>query len=93
MAELIRIADVADHDGDVVRIQGWLYNKRSSGKLHFLQIRDGSATIQCVVFKGEVEPDVFDAVGNLTQESSVCINGTVRADDRSPLGYEIGVIW
>jgi asparaginyl-tRNA synthetase len=91
MAELIRIADVADYDGNEVRIQGWLYNKRSSGKLHFLQIRDGSATIQCVVFQGEVEPDVFDAIGNLTQESSVCINGTVRADDRSPLEFEIGV--
>ena len=91
MAELIRIADVADHDGMEVRIQGWLYNKRSSGKLHFLQVRDGSETIQCVVFKGEVEADVFEAAGNLTQESSVCITGTVRADDRSALGFEVGV--
>lgn len=91
MAELIRIADVAEHDGKDVRIEGWLYNKRSSGKLHFLQVRDGSATIQCVVFQGEVDPQVFEAAGSLTQESSVRVSGTVREDKRSPLGYEIGV--
>jgi asparaginyl-tRNA synthetase len=91
MAELIRIADIAELDGKEVQISGWLYNKRSSGKIHFLQVRDGSATVQCVVFKGEVDPSVFEAAGNLTQESSVQIEGTVRADDRSSLGYEIGV--
>ena len=88
MADLIRIVDVAEYEGKDVCIQGWLYNKRSSGKLHFLQVRDGSATIQCVVFKGEVEEDTFDSAGNVTQESSVRVTGTVREDKRSPLGYE-----
>ena len=59
MAELIRIVDIAKLDGKEVQISGWLYNKRSSGKIHFLQVRDGSATVQCVVFKGEVDPSVF----------------------------------
>jgi asparaginyl-tRNA synthetase len=90
MADLIRIVDVAEYEGKDVCIQGWLYNKRSSGKLHFLQVRDGSATIQCVVFKGEAEEDTFDTAGNVTQESSVRVTGTVREDKRSPLGYEIG---
>ena len=90
MADLIRIVDVAEYEGKDVCIQGWLYNKRSSGKLHFLQVRDGSATIQCVVFKGEAKEDTFDTAGNVTQESSVRVTGTVREDKRSPLGYEIG---
>ncbi len=92
MPELIRIADVAQYDGQEICIQGWLYNKRSSGKLHFLQVRDGSATIQCVVFNGEVEEANFEAAGSLTQESSIEIVGTVREDARSPLGYEVGVV-
>ena len=91
MADLIRIADVADHNGNEVCVQGWLYNKRSSGKLHFLQVRDGSETIQCVVFQGEVEPETFASADALTQESSVRIVGSVREDKRSSLGYEIGV--
>jgi len=92
LPELIRIADVAQYDGQEICIQGWLYNKRSSGKLHFLQVRDGSATIQCVVFNGEVEEANFEAAGSLTQESSIEIVGTVREDARSPLGYEVGVV-
>jgi asparaginyl-tRNA synthetase len=88
----IRIFEVAQSDGQEVVIEGWLYNKRSSGKLHFLQVRDGSATIQCVVFKGEVAPLVFEEAGELGQESAIRIRGNVRADERSPLGYEIGVV-
>ncbi len=91
MAEMIRILDVADFDEKEVCIQGWLYNKRSSGKLHFLQIRDGSATIQCVVFKGEVDETTFEVAREMTQESSVRITGTVREDKRSTLGFELGV--
>ena len=59
MADLIRITDIVECDGQQVTIQGWLYNKRSSGKLHFLQVRDGSATIQCVVFKEDVDEATF----------------------------------
>jgi asparaginyl-tRNA synthetase len=91
LADKIRILDVAQSNGEEVVIEGWLYNKRSGGKLHFLQVRDGSATIQCVVFNGEVPPAVFDVAGELGQESAIRVRGTVREDARSPLGYEIGV--
>ena len=63
MADKIRILDVAQSNGEEVVIEGWLYNKRSGGKLHFLQVRDGSATIQCVVFNGEVPPAVEQQPG------------------------------
>lgn len=92
MATTIRICDVAQYNEQEVVVEGWLYNKRSSGKLHFLQVRDGSEIIQCVAFKGEVSPEVFELAGELGQESSVRITGTVREDKRSKLGYEIGVV-
>lgn len=92
MSSNIRISEVANYNEQEVVIEGWLYNKRSSGKLHFLQVRDGSATIQCVVFKGDVEPEVFDVAGEIGQESSIRVRGTVREDSRSPLGFEIGVL-
>lgn len=88
---VIRIADVPAHEGETVELRGWLYNIRSSGKLHFLQLRDGSGIIQCVLFKGDVEPEVFEAAGDLTQESSLRVCGEIRADERSPLGFELGV--
>ena len=87
----IRISDVAQYIGKEITLKGWLYNKRSSGKLHFLQLRDGSAIIQCVVFKGDVTPEVFELADKLAQESSIEITGTVREDKRSPLGFELGV--
>lgn len=85
------VADIAKHEGQTVTLRGWLYNKRSSGKLHFLQVRDGTGTIQCVVFKGDVSPEVFELADRITQESSLIVTGTVRADKRSPIGYELGV--
>ena len=91
MAETIRITDVSQYENQEVTIQGWLYNKRSSGKLHFLQVRDGSGIIQCVVFKGDVSPDVFDLADQLQQESSFRVTGKVRKDERSPIGFELGV--
>ncbi len=91
MPDIIRINDVSAWEGREVVIEGWLYNKRSSGKLHFLQVRDGSGTIQCVVFQGDVSPDVFERASDLGQESSLRIVGTVQADVRSPIGFEIGV--
>ena len=87
----IRISEVAQYVGKEITLKGWLYNKRSSGKLHFLQLRDGSAIIQCVVFKGDVTPEVFELGDKLAQESSIEITGTVREDKRSPLGFELGV--
>ena len=76
MAISTTISDIAAQDGQEVVLSGWLYNKRSSGKLHFLQLRDGTGTIQCVVFKGDVSEEVFEASGLLTQESSIVVTGT-----------------
>ncbi len=91
MPDTIRINDVCDFEGREIAIEGWLYNKRTSGKLHFLQVRDGSGTIQCVVFKGDVSPEVFERAADIGQESALRVVGTVRADARSPIGFEIGV--
>jgi asparaginyl-tRNA synthetase len=85
------IAEIGKHDGQAVTIRGWLYNLRESGKLLFPQFRDGSGIIQGVVPKNAVTPEVFDAVKTLTQESSVIIEGKVRADKRAPGGYELDV--
>jgi len=85
----IWIRDIKDYEGKEVTLQGWLYNKRSSGKLHFLQLRDGTAEIQAVVFKGNVPEDVFELADKITQESSVEITGTVKKHERSRIGYEI----
>lgn len=91
MLNKIRVKDVGGHVGEEITLKGWLYNKRSSGKLHFLQLRDGSGIIQCVVFKGDVTPEVFELADKITQESSIEVTGTVREDKRSPLGFELGV--
>jgi len=85
------IAEIGKHEGQAVTIRGWLYNLRESGKLLFPQFRDGSGVIQGVVPKNAVTPEVFDAVKTLTQESSVIVEGKVRADKRAPGGYELDV--
>lgn len=87
----VYISDIGAHEGEDVTLKGWLYNKRSSGKLHFLQVRDGTGTIQAVVSKADVTAAAFDAAGRLTQESSVEVTGKVRADQRAPGGYELTV--
>ncbi len=85
------IAEIGKHDGQSVTIRGWLYNLRESGKLLFPQFRDGSGIIQGVVPKNAVTPEVFDAIKTLTQESSVIVEGKVRADKRAPGGFELDV--
>ena len=85
----VYISDIAGHVGKEVEIKGWLYNKRHSGKLWFLQVRDGTGVIQCVVFKGDVDEETFESCAKVTQESSVIITGTVAEDKRSAIGYEI----
>jgi len=87
----IRIEDVSGHEGKDIEIKGWLYNRSGKGKLHFLQVRDGSGIIQCVVFKGDVSEETSDLAGRIPQESAVIVRGQVRADKRSAIGYEIGV--
>lgn len=91
MALITTIAEIGQHDGQAVTIRGWLYNLRESGKLLFPQFRDGSGIIQGVVPKNAVTPEVFEAVKTLTQESSVIVEGKVRADKRAPGGYELDV--
>jgi len=85
------ISEIGKYEGQDVCIRGWLYGKRSSGKLHFLQVRDGSGIIQAVVFKGDVDPEVFEQADKISQETSLIVYGTVREDKRSPLGFELGV--
>ena len=91
MAVPISISRIAEYDGRHVLLQGWLHNKRSSGKLRFLQLRDGTGVVQCVLFKGDVSPDLFERSAGITQESSLRVWGIVREDKRSPLGFEVGV--
>ncbi|HEV3511820.1 MAG TPA: asparagine--tRNA ligase [Candidatus Sulfotelmatobacter sp.] len=90
-APVTTIAEIGKHEGQSVTIRGWLYNLRESGKLLFPQFRDGSGIIQGVVPKNAVTPEVFEAVKTLTQESSVIVEGKVRADKRAPGGYELDV--
>lgn len=89
--EKIRIIEAPKHIGETVTIGGWISNKRSSGKIAFLQLRDGSAYFQGVVVKSEVEEPVFDLAKSLTQESSVWVTGIIQEDTRSKFGYEIHV--
>src|SRR5246127_1534205 len=90
-APITTIAEIGRHDGESVTIQGWLYNKRESGKLIFPIFRDGTGVIQGVVPKNQVTPEVFDTLKNLTDESSVIVTGKVRADKRAPGGFELDV--
>ncbi len=85
------IQDISGFDGCEVVLKGWLQNKRSNGKLHFLQLRDGTGTIQCVMFKGDVDADVFSITDHLPQESSIIVTGVIRAEQRAPSGFELSV--
>lgn len=85
----VPIRRLGEHLEEEVLVQGWLANKRSKGKLHFLQIRDGSGIVQAVVAKGGIDDASFDVAGELTQESSVRLVGKVVADARAPSGVEL----
>jgi asparaginyl-tRNA synthetase len=87
----VHIADLSKHVGETVTLHGWLYNKRSSGKLHFLEVRDGSGIVQCVVFKGNVTPEVFAAADHIAQESSVEVVGSVKKHGKLEGQYELDV--
>ncbi len=87
-ATIEKIAAFVDQE---VELRGWLANRRSSGKLHFLQVRDGTGTIQCVVFHKDVSPELFKQGKNLPQETAIKVRGTVREDKRSAIGFELGV--
>jgi asparaginyl-tRNA synthetase len=85
------IQDIARHEGQTVTLKGWLHNRRSSGKIHFLTVRDGTGFIQCVMSKKAVGDELFTQADHLAQESSIIVEGAVRADSRAPGGYEIDV--
>ncbi|HYX28043.1 MAG TPA: asparagine--tRNA ligase [Pyrinomonadaceae bacterium] len=85
------IKDLSKHVGEEVTLKGWLYNMRSSGKLLFPQLRDGTGIVQCVVAKNSVAPEMWEALKPLGQESSLIVTGKVRADSRAPGGFEVDV--
>jgi len=83
------IENIARYDGQQVTIRGWLHNRRSSGKIHFLTLRDGTGFIQAVMSKADVGEELFARADHLGQESALIVTGTVRADARARGGYEI----
>ena len=83
------IEELHAHAGEELTIRGWLYSKRSSGKVRFLVVRDGTGVLQCVMVKGLVTDDVFNAFDNLTQESALAVTGKVKKEARAPGGYEM----
>jgi len=87
----VYIEDIGKHEGEEVTIKGWLHNRRSSGKIHFLILRDGTGFIQGVMSKAAVGDAMFTAADHLSQETSLIVTGAARADKRAPSGYEIDV--
>ena len=88
---MAHIEEIAQHTGRSVTLRGWLHNRRSSGKLHFLTVRDGTGFIQAVMSKAAVGEEVFLQAGHLGQETAIVVEGEVRADARAPGGYELDV--
>ena len=85
----ISITTLGKHVGEEVTVKGWLYNKRSSGKIKFIVLRDGSGYLQCIYFKGNVTPEIFELADKLGQESSIAVTGKVKVEKRAPGGYEL----
>ncbi len=90
-AGVVPVSRLSDHVGEEVTVRGWLYNKRSSGKLHFLEVRDGSGIVQSVVFKGDVTPELFAAADHIQQEASLEVRGTVKEHGKIKGTYELQV--
>ncbi|MCX6142830.1 MAG: asparagine--tRNA ligase [Ignavibacteriales bacterium] len=87
----VYIENLNDHVGEVAELHGWLYHKRSSGKVRFLVMRDGTGILQGVMVKGGVSDEIFEKFDALTQESSFSMTGKVKKDDRAPGGFELEV--
>ncbi len=87
----VYIEDIAAHTGETVTLRGWLHNRRSSGKIHFLTLRDGTGFIQCVMSKAAVGEEAFGRADHLAQESALTVTGAARADARAPGGFELDV--
>ena len=88
----VYIHQLGQYVGAEVQLFGWLYHKRSSGKVRFLLLRDGTGVVQCVMVKGQIADIIFESFDRLTQESSFSVKGKVRKDDRAPGGYELDLI-
>jgi asparaginyl-tRNA synthetase len=91
MAPHVYVENLKGYVGQEVVLKGWLYNMAGKGKLSFLQVRDGSGVVQCVMSKAEVGDEIFGRGAQLKQESSIIVTGVVREDARSPIGVEVGV--
>src|SRR5215218_10666794 len=91
MASTLRIKELPAHAGETVTVNGWLYNKRTSGKLQFPIIRDGSGYLQCVVSKKEVSEEAWSQCDRAAQEASVSVTGNVVSEARAPGGVELHV--
>ncbi|MCR4395508.1 MAG: OB-fold nucleic acid binding domain-containing protein, partial [Candidatus Saccharicenans sp.] len=87
----VYVEDISHYNGQEVEIRGWVYNKRSSGKVRFLLIRDGTGLIQGTIFHPDKDFPLFKVFDDLTQESSVIVRGKVREDRRAPGGYELEI--
>ncbi len=85
----VYVDELSRHVGEEVTLCGWLYNRRSSGKIHFLQLRDGTGICQCVATLNDLGPEAFAAADHLGQETSLEVTGVVREDKRAPGGYEL----
>jgi asparaginyl-tRNA synthetase len=91
LAPAVYINELGKHEGERVTVRGWLMHHRDQKKLQFLNLRDGTGTVQAVAFKGDFSPEKWELFSGLTQESSLIVTGTVRKDDRAPGGYELSV--
>jgi len=87
----IHISELANYVGQTISLSGWLYNKRSSGKIRFVILRDGTGLLQCIVFKGNVSEDIFNLADRIGQESSIEITGKIKEEKRAPGGFEMDV--
>jgi len=87
----VRISDAPAHGGRTVEVRGWVSHLRSSGKIQFLVLRDGSGLLQCVAGIKDLTPEAWEACSRLTQESAVIVRGALRSDPRSPGGVELGI--
>ncbi len=89
MAEMVEVRELGGHEGETVEVAGWVETTRSHGKIGFVVVRDGTGVVQCVVARKEVDEATWARFGTLTQESSIRVTGSVRADERAPGGYEL----
>ncbi|GAB4522912.1 MAG: asparagine--tRNA ligase [Anaerolineae bacterium] len=94
MAQRITISELAQYDGQEVELRGWVYDRTGKGKLQFIKLRDGTGIVQCVAFRNDLSEETFELAKSLSQESSIRVVGTVRADERAPGipgGFEVGL--